>query len=107
MNLKNKILNILLKRFNKFIIDNLTVERSKNRRKYIWKTQHFREVTQIYIPRTFFTLFVVIMCWKIHEKVKMVKKSSMVPYFTVSHRQEKINKDKKVKDLISFNHMIY
>ena len=99
MNLKNKIVKSLQKRIDKIFIDNLTVERGKNKRKYLWKTQQFREITQIYIPRTCFTLFVIVMCWKIHERVKVVKKSSMVPYTSVSVRKEKIQKEKKVKFL--------
>lgn len=96
MNFHKKIFNYIVKRIDKFVIENLTVERSRNRKKFIWKTKQYREITQIYIPRCFFTLFIVIMCWKIHERVKILKKSSMVPYESVSVRKEKINKEQQV-----------
>ncbi len=96
MNFKKKIKETIIKKIDKFVIDYLTVERSRNKRKFIWKTKQFREITQIMIPRCFFTLFIVVMCWKIHERIKIIKKSTMIPYESVSLRKEKVDKEKKV-----------
>jgi len=102
MNIKKKLADYLIKKLDKFVINHLTVERSKNRRKFIWKTKQFRDISQIYIPRCLFTLFIVVMCWKIHERVKVIKKSSMIPYESISIRKEKINKDNKVNNISKF-----
>ena len=81
-----KIGNFLIYKFDLFVIKYLTVERGQNKRKWIWKTKQFKEITQMYIPRTIFIIFVVIMCWKINEKIKELKKSELY-YDSKSIRQ--------------------
>jgi hypothetical protein len=90
-----KIGNFLVFKFDTFVIKYLTVERGRNKRKWIWKTKQFREITQIYIPRCIFIGFIVIMCWKIHEKVKDNTKSELY-YESKSIRQLKVEKETKV-----------
>lgn len=107
MNFKKKFVDYILKKVDKFVLDYLTVERSRNRRKFIWKTKHFRDLTQIYIPRGFFTFFIVVMCWKIHERIRVIKKSTMVPYESISVRKEKIDKENKVNAIVKIGNRIF
>ena len=90
-----KFTNFLISQFDFLVIKFLTVERGRNRRKFIWKTKNFREITQLHIPRIMFIGFVVVMCWKIHNKVKI--SSNSIPYKTKSKREEVIEKEEKVK----------
>lgn len=86
----------LLKQLDNFVIKYLTVERSRNRRKYIWKTNNFRETVYLHIPRMIFTGFVVIMIWKINDKVKKLKSNRFTPYNSKSMREEKAEKETQV-----------
>lgn len=95
MKFLKKLGNSLLTKFDSFVIKYLTVERGPNKRKWIWKTKQFREITQMYIPRTIYIVFVVIICWKINEKIKLLKKSELY-YESKSVRQEKNEIEKKV-----------
>lgn len=96
--MKNKIKKYLIFKINKFIIDKLTVEAGRNKRKFIWKTKNFREVTQLHIPRLIFLSFVIYMCWSINEKIKNIKKEKHSSYTSISHREEKALKDKREID---------
>jgi hypothetical protein len=94
-----KFSNFLISKFDYFVIKYLTVERGRNRRKFIWKTKNFQEITQLHIPRIIFIGFVVVMCWKIHNKVKI--SSDKIPYKAISKREEIIENEEKVKLKIS------
>jgi hypothetical protein len=91
-----KISNFLISKIDYFVIKYLTVERGRNRRKYIWKTKNFREITQLHIPRLLFVGFGVVMCWKINEKVKSLHPNNEIQYTTKSKREESIEKEEKV-----------
>jgi hypothetical protein len=91
-----QIFNRFVKKIDNFVINNLTVERGKNKRKFIWKTKNFREITQLYIPKLIFIGFVVIMCWKINDKVVKLKNKEG-NYKAKSRRQEKVEEEEKVK----------
>ena len=106
MSIYKKITNFLLIKFDYFVIKFLTVERGKNKRKFIWQTQNFKEITQLHIPRMIFIGFVVVMCWKIHNKVKSDDRE--IPYKSKSQREEKIEKENKVKfNLIKGNRILF
>jgi hypothetical protein len=94
MTFLNKISRIVIKRIDEFVIKYFTVERGKNKRKWIWKTKDFREATQIYLPRCLFVAFVVIMSWKIQDRVKYLKKGSMY-YEAKSKREERVEEESK------------
>ena len=95
MSIYKKITNFLVFKFDHFVIKYLTVERGKNKRKFIWQTQDFKEITQLHIPRIIFIGFVVVMCWKIHNKVTLHDRE--IPYKSKSKREEKLEKEDKVK----------
>ena len=106
MSIHKKFTNYLLFKFDYYVIKFLTVERGKNKRKFIWQTQDFKEITQLHIPRFIFMGFVVVMCWKIHNKVKL--HDSEIPYKSKSKRVEKIEKEDKVKyNLIQGNRILF
>jgi hypothetical protein len=95
MSLLNKLSKIILTKVDAFVIKYLTVERGRNKRKWIWKTRQFRDITQLYIPRGIFTIFVVIICWKINERIKVFKKGELY-YNSKSLRQAKVEHEMKV-----------
>ncbi len=95
MSIWNQFSNFLIKKIDHLVIKYLTVERGRNRRKWIWKTQKFRELTQLYIPRCLFISFGVLICWKIHEKIKFFKKGELY-YEAKSLREEKVEQEMKV-----------
>ncbi len=88
------MIKYFLNKIDHLVIKYLTVERGRNKRKWIWKTQNFREISQLHFPRLLFTGFVVVMCWKIHNKVKDQKND--YPYKAKSIREEQIEKQEKV-----------
>lgn len=87
------IINSLKNVIKRKVYEKVTIEAGKNKRRYIWTTKNFRDITQIYIPRFIFLNFVVIMCWKINEKIRFIKSSKLTPYKSKSMRQEKIEKE--------------
>lgn len=90
--------NKVIQRIDYLVLKYLTVERGRNKRKWIWKTKNFKEVTQMYIPRFLFIGFVVIMCWKIHDRVKGYKREGNNMYYEAkSRRQERLEEETKVK----------
>jgi hypothetical protein len=96
MSFFSKISKHFLKKTDEIVIKYLTVERGRNKRKWIWNTKNFREATQIYLPRGLFIVFVVIMCWKIQDRVKLLRKYDM--YYTAkSRREERVEEETKVK----------
>jgi hypothetical protein len=95
MSILKIIANKIIKHFDFLVLKHLTVERGRNKRKWIWKTKNFKEVTQIYIPRALYIGFVVYMCWKIHDRVKGLKKGEMY-YEAKSRREEKVEAETKV-----------
>jgi hypothetical protein len=93
--------NKLVQRIDFLVLKYLTVERGRNKRKWIWQTKNFKEVTQMYIPRCIFIGFVVIMCWKIHDRVKAYKREGNNMYYEAkSRRQERLEEETKVKKII-------
>src|SRR5690348_15301673 len=97
MSILNLIKDKIIKKIDNFVFKYLTVERGINKRKYIWKTKNFREVTQLYIPRLIFIGFVVIMCWKINVNVNKLKKND-TSYTAKSRREERVEVEEKVKN---------
>lgn len=96
MSIYNKISKKIVNKLDQLFLDNFTVNRGKGKRKYVWKTKYFREISQIYIPRMIFTGFIVFMCWKINDKVRSLRKNHLTPYTSISNRQEKVEEDNKV-----------
>jgi hypothetical protein len=95
MSLLNKISKLIIRKVDDFVIKYLTVERARDKRKWIWKTRQFRDTTQLYIPRGIFTIFVVIICWKINERIKVFKQGELY-YNSKSLRQIKVEDEMKV-----------
>lgn len=99
--MNNRVLNFIIKKIDNFVINNLTVERGRNKRKYIWKTHNFKEITLIYIPKLAYISFVVFMCWKINEKVKNITgNNNMSVYTAKSRREERVEEEKEVSKII-------
>jgi hypothetical protein len=92
-----QIKKYLILKIDELVLDYLTVERGLNKRKYIWKTKNFRDITQLHIPRLIFIGFVVVMLWKINDKIKTLKSEHHQPYHSKSIREEKIGEERKVR----------
>jgi hypothetical protein len=97
MSLISKVKRRIITKVNKTFIKYLTVERG-SKRKYIWNTKNFREVTQIYLPKFLFFNFFIYMNWKIMEQITSMNKNRFEPYNTMSKREEKVKEDNKVLD---------
>jgi hypothetical protein len=90
-----KFKNYLTTKLDKLFIKYFTVERGR-RRKYIWKTRDFREITQIYIPKFLFLNFFIYMCWKINTRLAVLNGERFSQYQSKSFREEKVEADNKV-----------
>jgi hypothetical protein len=92
----SKIKQLILKKIDQLFIKYFTVERGRGKRKYIWETKLFRDVTQIHIPKLLFFGFFVFICWKINDKITDIKSDKFIQYASKSSRIEKIEEDNKV-----------
>jgi hypothetical protein len=96
----SKIKQFIIKKIDNLFLTYLTVERGRGRRKLIWETKAFRDITQLYIPKFIFFGFFVFMCWKINDRVTELRSDKFSHYKSKSKRVEKIEEDNKVLVLI-------
>lgn len=87
----NKLKELIIQKIDKLVISYLTVERGR-RRKYIWKTKVFKEAFFIHTPKVIFIGFVVIMCWKINNRIKELNGDRYRPYEAKSDRELEVEK---------------
>jgi len=91
-----RIPTYFIKKFDRFIINYLTVSRPSGKRKYIWHTRQFREVANFHVPRIVFLFIACMICWKIKEKVKTLKGCSVTNYQLKSFREDVVAKEEEV-----------
>lgn len=95
---KNTKPGFLLNFFSKVFIKYFTVERGNGKRKYIWTTKAFRDMTYLHLPKLF---FIFGFSFFIYKQQLLVKKNSSKEYLqesqVYSDREENINKHNKVK----------
>lgn len=91
-----------IKKFDYLFVKYLTVERGGGRRKFIWKTQNFREATQIHLPKLIFVIFSIVVIWKINDKIKSsIRKKDY--YTTKSLREEIAYEEQQVTTLTNLS----
>lgn len=93
---KKRITNKIISTFDYFFIKYLTVERSRNRRKLIWKTKSFREIVFLHIPRMLFVFGMVYACHKINYRAKKFKNYLTNEVDIKSEREDNIETQQKV-----------
>ncbi len=96
----SKIKQYILKLIDELFLKYFTVERGRGKKKYIWETRIFRDITQLYIPKFLFFGFFVFMSWKINDKITDIQTGNLAHYKAKSTRMEKIDEDNKVILLI-------
>jgi hypothetical protein len=96
LTLKQRIINKIISKFDYLFIKYLTVERSRNRRKFIWKTKNFRELVFLHIPRMLFVFSMVYACHKINIRAKKFKNYLTNDVEIKSEREDNIEEQEKV-----------
>ena len=96
LSIRQRIFNRIVAYIDYYFLKYLTVERSRNRRKYIWKTKTFREVVFLHIPRMLFIFGMVYACHKINNRAKKFKNTLSNEVEIKSEREDNIDKQKKV-----------
>jgi len=101
LTLRQRIINKIISKFDYLFIKYLTVERSRNRRKFIWKTKDFRELVFLHIPRMLFVFGMVYACNKINIRAKKFKNYLTNEVEVKSEREDNIEKQGKVYQFYS------